>query len=152
MSWLLSLANLLGLSWLLQLHGIALRPIAEQDELAATNTKRKLKEEDEEGREERKRWRGDRLYAAIQDFVTKMWGVNDTNDNIVILPNINERSDEESEDGQEESFWKQKPVLNFAKVKVQFGDSTPSRVIQDLNQNVEEESEKSQEEETSDTT
>ena len=126
-------AELTGVSWLLGLGGLALAEAGTD----AASTKRKLgdidEDEDEVIEEESKRWRGDGLYVSIQDFVTKMWGATDDNANVTM---VQEKVEEVGAAG-DDAFWKQQPQLDFGagKVQVQFGESTPSRTIQDLNQN-----------------
>ena len=98
----------------------------------SSSSKRKNGEEDQE--QKSKRWRGDQVYLSVQDFMVKMWGTRDGNDNIAVQTSETAEADSGMSEGKEDCFWKQEPVLNFSplKVKVQFGDGTPTRIIKDI--------------------
>ena len=85
-------------------------------------------EENEEGGKEKKRWRGDTIFVAVQDFITKMWGGASTEEDDSTEIELEEK---DTVDGK---FWKQQPQFDFLpkKVQVKFGENTPSKAIQDL--------------------
>lgn len=95
------------------------------------SSKRKLGALDHE--HENKRWRGDKVHLSIQDFMAKMWGARDDNDNIAMQSSDIAQVDSETIGGKED-FWNQEPEINFVPqvVKVQFGNCTPTRTIQDI--------------------
>jgi len=116
----------LGVNWILKHFGLALKPL----NIAIQAGKRKYSEvdddekdptddeiEDEKLEKELKRWRPDHVYEAINDFVKKMWGENDMNENI---------KDGDSNDENMNNFpishnsgkWKQKPDINFVEQKI----------------------------------
>jgi len=115
-----------GINWILKHFGLALKPL----NLAVQGGKRKYSEvdddekdptddenEDENLEKEMKRWRPDHVYQAINDFVKKMWGESDMNENI---------KDGDSNDENMNNFpishnsgkWKQKPDINFVEQKI----------------------------------
>ena len=75
-----------------------------------------------------KRWRGDAIFVAVQDFITKMWGGAATE------KDDSTESELEKKDSVDGKFWKQQPQFDFLpkRVQVKFGENTPSRAIQDL--------------------
>jgi len=117
-----------GINWILKYFGLALKPL----NLAVQAGKRKYSEvddnekdpiddekenEDENLEKELKRWRPDHVYEAINDFVKKMWGESDMNENI---------KDGDTNDENMNNFpishnsgkWKQKPDINFVEQKI----------------------------------
>lgn len=82
-------------------------------------------EKEEEGGKEVKRWRGDTIFVAVQDFIAKMWGSAGTEDGST-------ETELEKKDTVDEKFWKQQPQFDFVpgKVQVKFGENT--RAIKDL--------------------
>jgi len=115
-----------GINWILKHFGLALKPL----NLAVQGGKRKYSEvdddekdptddenEDENLEKEMKRWRPDHVYQAINDFVKKMWGESDMNENI---------KDGDANDENMNNFpishnsgkWKQKPDINFVEQKI----------------------------------
>jgi len=115
-----------GINWILKHFGLALKPL----NLAVQGGKRKYSEvdddekdptddknEDENLEKEMKRWRRDHVYQAINDFVKKMWGESDMNENI---------KDGDANDENMNNFpishnsgkWKQKPDINFVEQKI----------------------------------
>jgi len=115
-----------GINWILKHFGLALKPL----NLAVQGGKRKYSEvdddekdptddenEDENLEKEMKRWRPDHVYQAINDFVKKMWGESDMNENI---------KDGDANDENMNNFpishnsgkWKQKPDINFVEHKI----------------------------------
>jgi hypothetical protein len=134
------------LGWLLAASGLRPPPSVQEAGSPAglPANKRKLGELDmsrpelEEPEQELKKWHGDPVYSAIQDFVAKMWGATDNNDNVTMLQTDETRVEQVV--AGKGTFWKKKPEMNFVKNKVQVkfgGDGTPSRTIQDLNENEE---------------
>jgi len=133
-----------GINWFLQLFGLALKPLR----MSNKREKRKHSEVDyEECDDEKtsedleemkmKRWRPDHVYEAINEFVKKMWGEKDTNENI--------KEEDQSVAGNDENMnsfgtvqdgkWNKKPDINFVPKKalgiktVGEGDSS---IIRDL--------------------
>jgi len=115
-----------GINWILKHFGLALKPL----NIAIQAGKRKYSEvdddekdptddenEDENLEKELKRWRPDHVYEAINDFVKKMWGESDMNENI---------KDGDTNDENMNNFpmshnsgkWKQKPDINFVEQKI----------------------------------
>ena len=88
-----------------------------------------FREVDEEEREEcgkeMKRWRGDTIFVAVQDFIAKTWGAAATEDGST-------ERELEKKDTVDEKFWKQQPQFDFLrnKVQVKFGEN--SGAIKDL--------------------
>ena len=76
-------------------------------------------EVDEEGGKEVKRWRGDTLFVAVQDFIAKMWGGSAVEDGST-------EGELENKDNFDEKFWKQQPQFDFlpSKVQIKFGENT----------------------------
>jgi len=75
-------------------------------------------EDNEAPGKEMKRWRPDHVYEAINDFVKKMWGEKDTNENIKDV-------DTQENDENMNSFasvnvgkWNKKPDINFVPNKI----------------------------------
>jgi len=106
------------------------------DPLVGTSTKRKFSEqtreagstvdggEDVDGKDT-KRWRGDVIFVAVQEFISKMWGgagagTGSTGSEVKEL-----RGDDE--------FWKQKPQFDFGlkRAQVTFGEVAPESLIED---------------------
>lgn len=115
-----------GINWILKYFGLALKPL----NLAVQAGKRKYSEVDDNEKDpiddenenenlekELKRWRPDHVYEAINDFVKKMWGESDMNENI---------KDGDTNDENMNNFpishnsgkWKQKPDINFVEQKI----------------------------------
>ena len=106
------------------------------DPLVGTSTKRKFSEQTREAGsivdggenadgKDTKRWRGDVIFVAVQDFISKMWGgagagTGPTGSGVKEL-----RGDEE--------FWKQKPQFDFGlkRAQVTFGEVAPESLIED---------------------
>ena len=104
------------------------------DPLVGTSTKRKFSEQTREagstvdGRKDAdgkdsKRWRGDVIFVAVQDFISKMWGGAGTgpiSSGVMELRGVDE-------------FWKQKPQFDFGlkKAQVTFGEVAPESLIED---------------------
>ena len=84
-------------------------------------------EKEEEGGKEVKRWRGDTIFVAVQDFIAKMWGGAGTEGGST-------ESELEKKDTVDEKFWKQQPQFDFVpgKVQVKFGENM--RAIKDLSE------------------
>ena len=82
-------------------------------------------EEREEGGKEVKRWRGDTIFIAVQDFIAKMWGGSAVEDGST-------EGELENKDNFDEKFWKQQPQFDFLpnEVQVKFGENT--KAIGDL--------------------
>ena len=128
---MLSITHWFNFSWTFPLLGRITQETSEQ--VDGTSSKRKFSEQlretevDEEENEgcgkEVKRWRGDTIFVAAQDFITKMWGAPAIEDD----PTEGEL---ENKDNVDEKFWKQQPHFDFlpSKVQVKFGENT----IQDL--------------------
>jgi len=133
-----------GINWFLQLFGLALKPL----DMNNKGEKRKHSEVDkEEGDDEKtvddleememKRWRPDHVYEAINEFVKKMWGEKDTNENIKEEdPTVAENDENMNNFGSlHDGKWNKKPDINFVPKKalgiktVGEGDSS---IIRDL--------------------
>ena len=73
-------------------------------------------EEREEGGKEVKRWRGDTIFIAVQDFIAKMWG------GAAVIED--DSTELENMDNVDEKFWKQQPQFDFLpnEVEVKFGE------------------------------
>ena len=116
-----------GINWILEHFGVALKPL----NLAIQAGKRKYSEVDEDVKDstdyenenenlekELKRWRPDQVYEAINDFVKKMWGESDMNENLkngdVNDENMNNFPMSQINGGK----WKQKPDINFVVQKI----------------------------------
>ena len=104
------------------------------DPLVGTSTKRKFSEqtreagstvdggEDADGKDT-KRWRGDVIFVAVQDFISKMWGgagAGSIGSGVEELRGVND-------------FWKQKPQFDFGlkRAQVTFGEVAPESLIED---------------------
>ena len=125
--WLVPLTmESLRLGWLYDL--LAPRTLASE----SGGIKRKLGAQDEG--QESKRWRGDKVYLSVQDFLARMWGARDGNDNMTGQTSEVVQEDPGVIEGKDDSFWKQEPEINFApqKLKVQFGDGTSIKTIKDI--------------------
>jgi len=115
-----------GINWILKHFGLALKPL----NFAVQAGKRKYSEvdddekdptyddnEDENLEKGLKRWRPDYVYEAVNDFVKKMWGESDMNENI---------KDGDTNDENMNNFpishnsgkWNQKPDINFVEQKI----------------------------------
>ena len=133
-----------GINWFLQLFGLALKPLNMNNK----GEKRKHSEVDnDEGDDEMnvddpeememKRWRPDHVYEAINEFVKKMWGEKDTNENIKEEgPTAAENDENMNNFGNvHDGKWNKKPDINFVPKKalgiktVGEGDSS---IIRDL--------------------
>ena len=116
-----------GINWILRHFGVALKPL----NLAIQAGKRKYSEVDEDEQDSTdfenenenlekvlKRWRPDHVYEAINDFVKKMWGESDMNENLkngdVNDENMNNFPMSQINGGK----WKQKPDINFVVQKI----------------------------------
>ena len=66
-----------------------------------------------------KRWRPDHVYEAINEFVKKMWGEKDTNENITEDEMTNEGNDENMNNfaSVHDVKWNKKPDINFVSKK-----------------------------------
>jgi len=106
-----------GLNRILRPFGLSLEPIIwrgekrkyseVEDEDADDNTTDKDDDKEEEKLElEMKRWRPDKVYEAINDFVKRMWGEKDANDNMKDSINDDIASGENVK-------WNKKPDINF---------------------------------------
>jgi len=117
-----------GINWILKYFGLALKPL----NLAVQAGKRKYSEvddnekdpiddekenEDENLEKELKRWRPDHVYEAINDFVKKMWGESDMNENIKD-GNANDENMNNFPISHNSGKWKQKPDINFVEQKI----------------------------------
>jgi len=100
----------LGILWILGLSRGS-RPSKIHEKVSPQKRKQEMEENEEDLEEDgmdKKRWRADGVYIAIHDFITRMWGASvGSQDHVDILQN-QVRTKE-----KEESFWKQKPDLNF---------------------------------------
>jgi len=115
-----------GINWILKYFGLALRPL----NLAVQAGKRKYSEVDDNEKDpiddenenenlekELKRWRPDHVYEAINDFVKKMWGESDMNENIKD-GNANDENMNNFPISHNSGKWKQKPDINFVEQKI----------------------------------
>jgi len=112
-----------GINWVLRSFGLALKSLS----LNTKGEKRKHSEVDTENSDDEdndvlgmeiKRWRPDHVYEAINEFVKKMWGEKDTNENIKDV-------DAQENDENMNSFasanvgkWNKKPDINFVSNKI----------------------------------
>jgi len=115
-----------GINWILKHFGLALRPI----NISIQAGKRKYSEvdddekdptddeiEDEKLEKELKRWRPDHVYEAINDFVKKMWGESDMNENIKDV-DFNDENMNNFPMSHNSGKWKQKPNISFVEQKI----------------------------------
>jgi len=133
-----------GINWFLQLFGLALKPL----NINNKREKRKHSEVDNEECDDEKtsedleemkmkRWRPDHVYEAINEFVKKMWGEKDTNENFKEEdPSAAENDENMNSFGSvHDGKWNKKPDINFVSKKalgiknVGEGDSS---IIRDL--------------------
>jgi len=75
-------------------------------------------EDNEDLGKEIKRWRPDHVYEAINDFVKKMWGEKDTNENIKDVDDQENDENMNSFDSVNVGKWNKKPDINFVPNKV----------------------------------
>ena len=129
-----TIANWLTLPWTANSAGQNTED--NHDPLVGTSTKRKFSEQTREagstvdGREDAdgkdtKRWRGDVIFVAVQDFISKMWGGAGAGTGPI-------GSGVKEPRGVDE-FWKQKPQFDFGlkKAQVTFGEVAPESLIED---------------------
>jgi len=115
-----------GINLILRHFGLALKPL----NLAIQAGKRKYSEVDDDEKDptddenedgnlekELKRWRPDHVYEAINDFVKKMWGESDMNENIKD-GDANDENMNNFPNNHNSGNWKQKPDINFVEQKI----------------------------------
>jgi len=134
-----------GINWFLRLFGLALKPLNMNNK----REKRKHSEVDNEECDDEKipeeleemkikRWRPDHVYEAINEFVKKMWGEKDTNENIKEEDPSAVENDENMNnfDSVHDGKWNKKPDINFVPKRALVGIQTvgegESSIIRDL--------------------
>jgi len=75
-------------------------------------------EDNEDLGKEIKRWRPDQVYEAINDFVKKMWGEKDSNENIKDVDAQENDENMNSFNSANVGKWNKKPDINFVPNKV----------------------------------
>jgi len=131
-----------GINWFLRLFGLALKPLNMNNK----REKRKHSEVDNEECDDEKipeeleemkikRWRPDHVYEAINEFVKKMWGEKDTNENIKEEdPSAAENDENMNNFGSVK--WNKMPDINFVPKRALVGIQTvgegDSSIIRDL--------------------
>merc|ERR1719186_1593718 len=111
-----------GINWVLGFFGIALKSL----NLDTKGEKRKHSEVDNEDcddedneapEKEMKRWRPDHVYEAFNDFVKKMWGDKDKNENIKDV-DAHENDENMNSFASNVGKWNKKPDINFVPNKI----------------------------------
>jgi len=103
-----------GLNRILRPFGLALEPLiwrGEKRKYSEVEDEDNTTDNDDDKEEEKlelemKRWRPDKVYEAINDFVKRMWGEKDANDNMKDSINDDIASGENVK-------WNKKPDINF---------------------------------------
>jgi len=112
--------NKSGINWALKFFGLALTPVdnskGEKRKRSDIDLADDVDEDhpDEENKEmELKKWRPDHVYEAINEFVKKMWGEKDSNENIKEDANIPENDENMNFAAVNHGKWNKKPDINF---------------------------------------
>jgi len=110
-----------GINRLFGFFGLALKSLntkGEKRKHSEVDNENSDDEDNEDLGKEIKRWRPDHVYEAINDFVKKMWGEKDTNENIKDVDAQENDKNMNSFDSVNVGKWNKKPDINFVPNKI----------------------------------
>jgi len=114
--------NKIGINWALKFFGLALTPVdnskGEKRKRSLVDTVDDVDEDTKENKEmDSKKWRPDHVYEAINEFVRKMWGEKDSNENIKEDAHVPENDENMNFAAVNHGKWNKKPDINFVPSK-----------------------------------